>query len=261
MFKLSNKRSHLALLAGTVVAAAFLLHPFGIAIYHEISYALHPSAEKAFQYGSAYFDSRAHLYDVDRAEYFYTEARRLDPNHRAVYHELARISFLRGSFADALQKIDHQIASHGDTVPSSYYIRGLILGFMGRYDEAAAAYEKFLEYSPDNWAALNDYAWVLLKGERPREAVDVLNRGLTHFPDNPWLLNSLATAFYELGLMREAHFVALAASKAAEGVTEQDWLTAYPGNDPRIAREGVAALREAIERNIHIAEDSTASAR
>ena len=34
-------------------------------------------------------------------------------------------------------------------------------------------------------------------------------------------------------------------------ISEADWLNAYPGNDPKIAGEGIAAFKKAVENNMH----------
>lgn len=218
-----------------------------------VTFATFPSADNAYEYGNRHFDAReAGVYDVDRAEYFFEEALLLDPRLPYVRHQLARIAFLRGDFREALRLIDEEIAMPGGPASaSSHYIRGLILGYAGAYAESARSYERFLATHPDNWAAINDYAWVLLKDGRSREAMNATARGLSLFPDNPWLLNSNAIALHELGLDDVARMQVARAVGAAHAVSEEDWLIAYPGNDPAVAGEGIVALQEAIRRNMH----------
>jgi len=229
-------------------------------MYENAAFALAPSAERASAYGERHFDAeRPAFYDIARAEYFYEKAVALDDQYPYVHHQLARIAFLRGRFGAALAEIDKEIALYGDEHLNSYYVRGLIEGYMGRYDEAARDYERFLESHPNSWAALNDYAWVLLKAERYADALSAADRGLANFPDNPWLLNSSAIALYELDRWAEALEAARRASRAAEELTEGEWLTAYPGNDPKIAGEGMAALRASIADNMHRIETATIS--
>jgi tetratricopeptide (TPR) repeat protein len=191
---------------------------------------------------------------MSAASYFFTQAAQMDPKLPYVYHELARISFLGGDFTKAMAQIDFQISMHGDSEPNSYYIRGLIEGYMGDYADSAKDYEHFLTFDPNDWAAMNDYSWVLLKANRPQDAADVLVRGLALFPDNPWLLNSYATALYELGQFHGALEAATHAENAAQNVTDADWLHAYPGNNPNVADEGITQLRESIADNVHTIE-------
>lgn len=238
--------------AGLAFALAYIfLSP---TLREEAAFRFNPSAERALALAQKHFDSkRADLYDVDKAEEYLEEAYKLDPTYLAVNHELARIAFLKGHFGTALEHIDKEIGMHGESLPNSYYIRGLIQGYRGEYHEAALDYAVYLKHDPTNWAAINDYAWVLLKAGRTEDALLAVRTGLAYFPDNPWLLNSESIALYELKQYEESIFSALKASSAAENISAEDWLRAYPGNDPRIAEAGVASLRSAISDNMHIA--------
>jgi hypothetical protein len=57
-----------------------------------------------------------------------------------------------------------------------------------------------------------------------------------------------------LGRIEEAREAAEAASRAVAGITESQWLQAYPGNDPLIAPQGIEAFQKAVEENIHTIE-------
>ena len=146
---------------------------------------------------------------------------------------------------------------HGNAAPNSYYVRGLIEGYMGSYANAADSYERYLATDPGNWAALNDYAWVLLKSERFEEALKATETGLGYFPDNAWLWNSKAIALFELARYEEARDAVMRASETVGGISEQKWLTAYPGNDPRTAGDGVRTLKDSIAQNMLRIEGAT----
>ena len=228
--------------------------------YEIVSLRFSPSAGRAFGYGVEHFSaSNGAAYDVNLAQYFFLRARALDPNYPYVNHELARISFLRGELDAALTDIDLQISEHGDSEPNAYYVRGLIEGYKGDYPAAVADYAHFLTFDPHNWAAINDYAWVLLKAQDYDTARAVTSSGLQYFPDNAWLLNSYATALFETGDLQGALSVAKRAQVAAGKVTMAEWLQAYPGNDPGVAAQGVAALQNATADNIHNIELKLAS--
>ena len=220
-------------------------------IYEDISDTLAPDAGRAFLYGQEHFSSRAEDYDIERAERFFVSAMTRDSDLPLVRHELARVYFLKGDFAKALGFINAQVALHGDEFPNTYYVRGLILGYMGNYDAAASDYRHFLRSEPQNWAAINDYAWVLLKADKPEDALHATVGGLGEFPDNPWLLNTNAIALFELGFREAAHTQAYRALLMSVSVTPEQWLIAYPGNDPAIAVQGITAFQSAIIANIH----------
>ncbi len=217
------------------------------------TYDIHPSAELAFEDGEHHFDSSRYpqSYDIDRAEYYFRLALAQDPHLPYIYHELARVAFLRGEFNLALTYIDFQIQNEGDKTPNSYYVRALVEGFMSDYTDAEADYAHYLAYDPIDWAAVNDYSWVLLKDSKPRQADAAIEKVLPYFPGNPWLLNSDAIALSEMGDISLAKTRISAASQALAKLTPESWTNAYPGNDPNIAPEGLDAFRAAVSANMH----------
>ncbi|MBI5470080.1 tetratricopeptide repeat protein [Candidatus Kaiserbacteria bacterium] len=249
------KNRHIArVVCAAIIGVALLWSAFPRTVpyaYEDVRYRLDPTPARAFAYGERHFNATdpAH-YDLVRAENFFEKAA-IDLSLPYVNHELARISFLKGDFAKALAQIDLQISLHGTTTPNSYYVRGLIEGFMGRYADAVKDYKTYIEADPTNWAATNDLAWVLLKDKRPAEALVAIDKVLPLWPHSAWLLNSRATALFELGRLKEANAAARAATEAIKNVTEADWLQAYPGNDPLIAQQGIAAFKKAVEENMH----------
>lgn len=245
----------MGLIVAVSALAIFLLRTPITNFYEDVAYTLDPSAERAFQYGARHFSSDEPVrYDIDRAEHFFDLAALKDPTIPYLYHQLARISFLRGDFTRAMAQIDYQIQMHGDAAPNSYYVRGLIEGFMGDYDAAARDYAYFLKLFPSSWAGANDYAWVLLKADRPKDAAEVTEAALRVHPTNAWLLSTHAIALYEIGDLAGAVSVARQALVASSELTVREWLRAYPGNDPQVAREGLATHRKSIEDNIHTIE-------
>lgn len=260
MTSATDRRTRIAVLAAVIVVLIGFVFMRPLAdFFEDIAFLLAPSGARAAAFGDMHFGASAAIYDIDRAEYFYQKAAALDPQYPYVYHQLARIEFLKGNFNTAVFYINKQIELHGDTAPSSYYVKGLIEGYMGRYADAAKDYEHYLSLVPPNWAGMNDYAWVLLKAGRAADAVPETQRGLVLFPDNAWLLNTSAIGLFETGKLKEALAHAKAAVEASGKITESQWLTAYPGNDPKVAQEGIATLRKSSEDNMHMIEAALAS--
>lgn len=213
---------------------------------------MHPSAQRAYAYGDEHFNADdPSAYDINSAEYFFTIAAKLDPSLPYVFHELARIEFLKGDFNGALSYINIQILDQGDKTPTSYYMRGLIEGYMGDYADAEQDYAHYLKYDPIDWAAVNDYSWVLLKDGKPALANAAIEKVLQYFPNNPWLYNSDAIALSEMGDATSARERINVASQAVTQLTAAQWARAYPGNAPNVAGQGLAALKNAIADNIH----------
>jgi tetratricopeptide (TPR) repeat protein len=233
------------------IFAVSYARPYVVAQREDMMFSAAPSPERAYAYGARHFDAQhAADYDIERAEYYFNWAERLDLDYPHVQHQLARIAFLKGDFDTALMRIDRELESPTHS-PSAYYIRGLIKGFMGDYAGAVIDYQTYREYDPNNWAAVTDLSWVLLKDDRPEEALLVLSQVLEQWPHNPWLLNTKAIALYEVGRVEEAREAITAAAEAVKNVTPEEWLRAYPGNDPLAAPDGVKTFQESVSLNMH----------
>ncbi len=208
------------------------------------------TAARAYRYGAKHFESGiSGEYDIARAEYFFNQAVLIDPDYPYLQFELARIDFLMGRYANALTHADRAIQKYANEEPNAYYVRGLINGFTGKYEAAAADYEMYFKKAPANWAGINDYVWVLMKMQLPEAALEALNWGLQEWPGNPWLLNNKVTALYDLGRYAEAKVAADEAMRIVVTVTKADWLHSYPGNDPAVAEEGLAGFKRAVAEN------------
>lgn len=208
-----------------------------------------PVANGLVSAGDRFFGPEG-TYSLPGAFVGYRAALFLDPDSLTARHQLARIHFLRGQFDRALSLIDEQIRIHGHSFMASYYIRGLIHGYRKAFPEAERDFREFLTWDPENWAALNDLAWIYFAQGKFAEAKETAARGLAIVPENPWLLTMHAMSTFNLGEAGAAADELRRAKAHAADLREEDWIRAYPGNDPRIASAGLASLRGAIEENI-----------
>ncbi len=214
---------------------------------------MYPEAERAYSYGERHFDGRyPRAYNIRVAHYYFSEALKLNPDMPLVKHQLARVAFLENKLYLALELINQEIRDNPSPSPSSYYIRGLILGYLEEFDSAAESYRVYVDSAPPNWAGFTDYAWVLSMAGRYEDTLDITSRGLMYFPENPWLLNTRASALAELGRYEEALDAVSRAKEYATAITEEAWSTYYPGNDPRIAQTGIKTFRDSIDSNFHM---------
>lgn len=211
----------------------------------------------ALNIGNHYFnvDGKGR-YDLKKAEEYFYAALNFNPNITDAWHQLARIDFLRGDFDEALQKINTQIELHGKELMPSYYIRGLILGYMGRYEESEQDFLTFLEWDPTNWATHNDLAWVYFSQGRFEDAAKIAKKGLEYNPGNPWLLNMYGVSLMNLGNNEDAREMLERAYMEAQLLTESVWHWAYPGNDPMSAARGVREFQEVVGKNLNLVEGS-----
>jgi len=75
----------------------------------------------------------------------------------------------------------------------------------GRYDEAWAAYEKYLKIRPDDWGVMNNYAYQLAeRGIRLEEALEMSRRTIEMQPDNANNLDTYGWILHLLGRDAEA---------------------------------------------------------
>ncbi len=231
----------------------------GIALWNQLHLSpqvmltLNTDAVFVVEIGNYYFNVYGDdVYDLKKAEKYFKKAIQIDPQVPDAWHQLARIDFLHGDFDSALYKINKQIEIHGDNFMASYYIRGLIHGFRKESEMAESDFLMFLEWDPINWAARNDLAWVYFEQARYEDTFVVAERGIEYFPNNPWLLNIAGASLLNLERYKEAEIFLSHAFLQAEQLTNRDWEKAYPGNDPRIASQGLAEMKEAIKRNLSL---------
>ncbi len=189
-------------------------------------------------------------YSLTVADTSYRLALVIDSEVEDAWHQRARIAFLRGDFAGAREMIDKQVEIHGDSFMASYYIRGLIAGYDKRFADAEADFKHFLTWDPTNWAGNNDLAWIYFAQGKFKETAEQARVALLYNNGNPWLHMMYGMALYNLGDKEGALRELLLAKEGAEKLTEADWHKAYPGNDPSVAGEGLAAIKETIENNI-----------
>jgi len=241
----------LVVLAGTVSLFFSATRMGVVAGDYMVSLLLTP--QDSYARGTYYFDAaNSSGYGLDRAATFFESALSKDVTTPYLYHQMARVAFLRGDFETARALIALELQRNAQPSPSSFYISALIDAYRGDYASSSDFYEKYLVYDPHNWAAINDYAWVLLKAGKAREAAVLTARGLEENPSSPWLLNTAAISLYEIGDIEGARMMARLAVEESQRLEARDWTRAYPGNDPLIAAEGIDSFRSSVIHNMHM---------
>ena len=248
-----------SILIVTVLSGVFYYSRGEVSSYVWDNYHILPSVAMVFnndatlslEIGNHYFNAYGGgAYDLEKAKLYFNRALELDPNVKDAWHQLARIDFLEGNFNKALFKINTQIELHGDGLMSSYYIRGLIFGYMELFSEAEKDFLVFLEWDKKNWAVHNDLAWVYFSEGEYQKAVDIARKGLLYNKINPWLLNILGVSLINVGEIVEAKKILELALENADILDEADWHKAYPGNNPNVGIQGLNEMKEAIQYNI-----------
>ena len=137
-------------------------------------------------------------------------------------------------------------------LPNSYYMRGLIYGTIGSFDKAAKDFKTVLEHGEKHWAVYNDLAWIYFQKGDYLNTEKTAQEGLKYTPDSVWLLISRGVALFNLNKKSEAREILLRAKSQAEFLTEDDWKRAYPGNNPKMAKDGLEQIKKVIEFNLEL---------
>lgn len=208
----------------------------------------------AQEIGNYYFGNGA--YDLPKAAASYQLALRLQPGILWGHYQLARIYFVEGDFAKAMDEIDAELAANPGNL-RSLYVRGLIETSQVNLPAAEADFKHFIEWAPTEWGGYNDLAFVLAKEGKYAESEATVEQAFAAVPNGdavPWLWNSLG-----LAQLNELHYTQAQASftKAlalAEAITPEDWHRAYSGNDPAEDAAGIKNFQDAIKKNFATAQ-------
>lgn len=216
------------------------------------------SAELHYEVGNFYFGGGD--YDISKAENNFKEAAQTaEEEHITIpglHYQLARLYFIQGNFFEAKKEIDKELLLFPD-YKRSYYVRGLINGYAGKYAEAEADFKSFLAWKPESWAGHNDLVWIYFTKGDYKNAEHYAREGLQYAPDNPWLNNALGVALLNLKEYSESALYLQKALQRFEQMTPADWGIAYPGNNPSLYQKGFDSTKDTIKKNLKLAEEKS----
>lgn len=216
-------------------------------------------ATLSFEIGNYYFGA-SREYNIQRAEEFFRRTIALDPLYPGAHYQLARTLFIEGNMYAALREINEELKLHPEFW-RSYYVRALVRGYNKDLLGAVEDFQEFLRHKPESWAAHNDLAWAYFRLGEYAKVRDVAVDGLRYSPDNPWLNNSLGVALMNLGDRKGARTALEKAQAGVLAMTPEIWGSAYPGNDPGVYGEGLAAMRSSIKGNLALLQGVSAPSR
>lgn len=223
-------------------------------------------AELAVEIGNYYFNTYGDgMYDLEKAERYFKQALEIDSRAPLAWYQLGRIDFLNGRFFSAIEKFNKNIELHNSienqAVMRTHYMRGLTYGYMKWFESAEADFLRLLGWhkdkppTPEEWALYVDLSWIYFQQGKYEEIEELTKEGLARFPDNPWVLNMRGLSLINLNRSSEAQPLFEKALEEAQKLTEEDWARAYPGNDPRIAAQGLASMITSLEFNFLLTVD------
>jgi tetratricopeptide (TPR) repeat protein len=151
---------------------------------------------------------------LDEAEVVLQEAVALDPFDAQAHYRLGRVQMIQGKADDAsrslatfdrIQAVEKQILHYRYAVvlnpydANAHYSLGVIYGQLGDLAAATEEYSKALAIDPGHVSSRINVANILLRQERPREAVHHLEVAIAEAPGNGSAHNSLGFAYMMLG--------------------------------------------------------------
>lgn len=120
------------------------------------------------------------------------------------------------TYRQAIRQIGE--GSDAQMVTDIYAEMGNLLQELGQIEESYACYESALEYNPNNFLVLNNYAYLLAEKERDLEKAEQMSRlAIEAEPDNATYLDTYAWVLYKLHRYEEA----LAYAERAVAADEQ----------------------------------------
>lgn len=217
----------------------------------------HRDGKLAMQLGNYYFGGGK--YDLKNAEIAYKKALSAEPGILWGHYQLARVYFVKGDYNKALLEINRELEANPENL-RSLYVRGLIYGYRNQAEDlgkAEADFKRFTLWAPKEWAGYNDLSWILSKEEKYAEAEKTIHSAFREISDalnNSWLWNSLGVAELNLKKYSDAAYSFKKAKKLAAELTVNDWIHAYPGNNPSAGGTGLSVFLKAINENLVRAE-------
>lgn len=204
--------------------------------------------------GNIFFGKFSSVYNVNLAQKFFKNAVYDFHGKPAEYahYQLSRTYFIKGKLVEALFEAQKEIQEYPENY-RTYYILGLTYGYLNLPDKAIISFEKFIENKPESWAARNDKAWLEFRIGKIDDALATMEPVASQ-TDNPWVQNTYGVLLMNKKRYKEASQAFTYAKNAADRLTPSEWGNTYPGNDPRVYRSGLEAMKYSIQTNIDLLE-------
>jgi tetratricopeptide (TPR) repeat protein len=202
--------------------------------------------------GNVFFGKVPALYNVTLAQFFFRQSSSPLFGKAAPYahYQLSRTYFIQGNLMEAVDEAEKELMLYPDHV-RTYYILGLTYGYLNQEKKAIEMFSKFIEANSISWAARNDQAWLQFRIGDIDGALATIEP-IAYDTNNPWVQNTYGTLLMNKKKYAQAKTAFLNAKKIVDTMTEESWGRAYPGNDPRIYRIGLNAMKLSIESNLNL---------
>lgn len=120
----------------------------------------------------------------------------------------ARCFFELGQYENAKKDIEISLKTeilNKEWINSGiYWLKGMIYSIEGDSQNELKAYEKAIEYSPNDNSLKITYSLVLIESNREKEAIQILNSVIIESKEDSYALNNRALGLINLGRFEEA---------------------------------------------------------
>ncbi len=135
-------------------------------------------------------------------------AEKLFPMHTLPHYLTGLSLYLKNRYEEAIVPLETAVKwgfSKGYLEGETYGLLGEVYYRTGQYDKAWHAYDRCLELHPQNWEAMNNYAYHLAEqGVELEKALEMSRKTIETDPDNANSLDTYAWILHLLGRDREA---------------------------------------------------------
>jgi cellulose synthase operon protein C len=151
--------------------------------------------------GTALFNGKK---DLKAAEAALRKAVELDKNNGDALLKLGKVLIEEGSVDQALATYQQSIKDNPRDIPF-YIVVGELYESQNKWDQAKAVYQQALNIQPDNPAASNNLAYVILQqGGNVDVALSMAQTARRGMPDSPNAADTLGWAYYQKGVYQSA---------------------------------------------------------
>ncbi len=204
--------------------------------------------------GNLFFGKISSLYNITLAKFFFTQSAyplfwKAEPY---AHYQLSRIYFIQGKLDVSIDEAQKELELYPENT-RTHYILGLTYGYLNQERLAIEHFSTFIEHNPMSWAARNDKAWLQFRIGDIDEALTTIEP-IAHDLQNPWVQNTYGTLLMNKKKYPEARQAYLYAKEVTDAMKEEVWGRAYAGNDPRIYRIGLSAMKQSIASNLELVD-------
>lgn len=211
--------------------------------------------------GTALFDRKRGPEDVAHAEAALTRAVQLDPHNVDGWLKLVQVQAVHDSVDRAMATCRKALVISPDEA-GYYLLLGELYVSKQDWDPARQAFQKVLSLRPQNPAASNDLAYVMLQtGDNPDIAMPLAETARRGMPDSPQAADVMGWVLYKKGAYRSAIDQFLEALKLGAKAKSGENATVHYHLGMAYEKNGQAALaREHLERVLKINPNYSAAA-